>query len=58
MFDLAFLMKMILCHDNKISYISEVCFKMKKGNNQKGKKNKNKQKKATTKHQECDLRGC
>lgn len=30
MFDLAFLMKMNLCHDNKISYISEVCFKMKK----------------------------
>lgn len=52
MFDLAFLMKMILYHDNKISYISEVCFKMKKSNNQKGKK------KATTKHQECDLGGC
>lgn len=56
MSDLAFLMKMILCHDNKISYISEVCFKMNKSNNQKGKKQN--KKKATTKHQECDLGGC
>lgn len=53
MFDLAFLTKMNLHHDNKISYISEVCFKLKKKQQQKGKK-----KKATTKHQECDLGGC
>lgn len=52
MFDLAFLMKIILCHDSKISYISEVCFKMKKATTKRG------EKKATTKHQECDLGGC
>lgn len=52
MFDLAFLMKIILCHDSKISYISEVCFKMKKATTKREKK------KATTKHQECDLAGC
>lgn len=53
MSDLAFLMKMNLCHDNKISYISEVCFRMEKKATTKRKK-----KKATTKHQECDLGGC
>lgn len=42
MFDLAFLMKMNLCHD-KISYISEVCFRMKKKQQQKGKKKKKQQ---------------
>lgn len=31
---------MNLCHDNKISYISEVCFRMKKKQQQKGKKKK------------------
>lgn len=54
MFDLAFLMKMNLCHDNRISYISEVFQNGKKSNNKKEKKIK----KATTKHQECDLGGC
>lgn len=43
MFDLAFLTKMNLHHDNKISYISEVCFKMKKSNNKKEKKKKRQQ---------------
>lgn len=43
MFDLAFLMKMNLCHNKKISYISEVCFRMKKRATTKRKKKKRQQ---------------